>query len=278
MKFSINAKQRGLLLIAAGILAVSETYRIVAGGTCGLNSLGAYGLVTVCAFLALRSRRAQCPPPAGKVAAPSAPSGLGAPQAGSGALGGAQNGDAAFVEKCHHMVVAAGKSLYQGLGGAFSWGGESQGGSVTTRQIFQESCTILGYYLVCLSFSGGSSLVQLQRVLPQLKQRTTASIMGMEGGQCLPGAPEADSPACKALNAHNISLIDSFGHLFDRTVENFRHDHPFPLNDLLGGILMLFEGHMPTEPDYWENKYGAVVYEVLDQIADMRRGANGHQA
>lgn len=277
MKFSINAKQRSLLLIAAGILAVSETYRIAAGGTLGLTSLGAYGLVAVCAFLALRSRWGQRPPLAGQSAAPTVSSGFGAPPAGSGALGGAQNGDAAFVDKCHHMVVAAGKSLYQGLGSAFSWGGESQGGSVTTRQIFLESCTILGYYLVCLSFSGGASLAQLQRILPQLKQRTTASIMGMECGQCLPGAPEADSPACKALSAHNLSLIDSFGHLFARTVENFRHDHPFPLNDLLGGILMLFEGHMPTEPDYWENKYGAVVYEVLDQIADMRRGANGHQ-
>jgi hypothetical protein len=254
MKLTINTQQRLLLLVVAGIIAVAEAYRVVRGEG-GLASFAVSGLVTGLAFFALRAPRQVAP---------------GASHAG---VQGTTASDPALVEKYHVIIVHMGNLLYTGLLGRLAWADSPEGKSNASHQIFRESCTILSYYLVCLSLSGQSTLALLRRIQQELKLRTTLSIMGIGGETCPEGAEEL-SPACRALSAHNLSLIDSFSHLYLRTVENFRGAHPYPLNDLIGGILMLFEGQVPPEPDYWENKYGDVVYGVLDEIASLRRSQN----
>lgn len=287
MKFTTNSSQRKLLLVAAAVIAGSEVYQLLLHGQSGLRGLLAYALATVCAFVAMRAPRAvNLPQPdmldvrladgytpsprkkahrRGHVEASGAQSDLAEAYSGL-----PEEGDLSPVEEYHALIVLAGRRLYEELLDRFEWEDANEERTLTARQIFSESCIILGYYLVCLSLSGAATKGLLRRIDAELKLRTTATILGLDG-KCAPKPGEEMSPTCKALSAHNLSLLDSFRHLFARTVENFRRGHPYPLNDLLGGIFMLFESHVSPEPDYWEHKYGDAVYSVIDEIAAQRR-------
>jgi len=293
MKFSVHPKQRIVLLVAAAVIAGSEVYQLILHGEAGLRGLLAYALATVCAFVALRAPKspeisqpgtldahlADGYAPAKRkqrkarkhADAPAAQFDQAAPASGM-----SEEDVLSQVDKYHALIVLAGQRLYETLLDRFVWEDVNEERSLTARQIFSESCIILGYYLVSLSLSGPTTKSLLRSIDGDLKLRTTATIIGLEG-KCAPIPGEELSPTCKALTAHNLSLLDSFRHLFARTVENFHRGHPYPLNDLLGGIFMLFEGHVSPEPDYWEHKYGDAVYTVIDEIAAERRGRGAEQ-
>ena len=248
----INAAQRILILSTAFVLALAGLHQTFAGSA--LAGVLALALAAVAAFLGL-----------GKGGAPPKEverrDSVQPPQATCD--------DFAQVEKYLAITVAASEGLYARLVERFPLEMSRDDGDSLPRQIFRESCTILAYYLVCLSLSGGTNLALLRRIQHSLKHRTAMYILRLDK-RC---GPEelADSEVCKERSAQGLALIDSFEYLFDLTVQGFHHGRPYPLNDLMGGILMLFEGQVSPEEGYWETKYGDAVHAELAEITRKRR-------
>lgn len=261
----INTAQRILLLVTASVLALAGLYQgFVPGGSALLGVLE-FVLAAAAGFLGLRGGAA------GGSAGQPAPlqaKGNGA-GGGGGAIPQATCDDFAQVEKYLAIAVSASEGLYKRLVDRFPWdmGGEEE--CSLPKQIFRESCTILAYYLVCLSLSGGTNLALLRRIQHSLKHRTAMYILRLDK-RCSP-EELADSEICKERSAQGLALIDSFQYLFDLTVESFHKGRAYPLNDLMGGILMLFEGQVSPEEGFWEIKYGDAVHAELSEITRKRR-------
>lgn len=249
----INSAQRILVVTAAVVLALAGLYQAFAPGGSSLAGVAALALAAGAGFLALgrngARQEAGARPGAGQVQQPTCD-------------------DFAQVEKYLAITISASEGLYARLVERFRWemGGDDDS---LPKQIFRESCTILAYYLVCLSLSGGANLALLGRIQYSLKHRTAMYILRLDK-RC---GPEelADSELCKERSAQGLALIDSFQYLFDLTVEGFHHGRTYPLNDLIGGILMLFEGQVSPEDGYWETKYGDAVHAELSEITRRRR-------
>lgn len=257
----VNTSQRILLLATASLLALAGLYHVFAPGGLVVAGLLALVLAAAAAFFGARG--------GGAGAGSSDPP----PQAGANGSGGpipqATCDDFAQVEKFLAITVSASEGLYRRLVDRFPWdmGGEED--SSLPRQIFRESCIILAYYLVCLSLSGGTNLALLGRIQHSLKHRTAMYILRLDK-RCSP-EELADSEICKERSAQGLALIDSFQYLFDFTVEGFHQGRPYPLNALMGGILMLFEGQVSPEEGFWEMKYGDAVHAELSEITRKRR-------
>lgn len=275
MGIAVNLPQRIMLFVAAAALAAVGAYQALARDGAALAGVVSLGLAAGLAFLGLRSAGGQdagfgrkAPGGVAGSGAKGGPGSNGGPS-GSGTNGGAPHEDFVQVEKYLGITTAAAEGLYRRLVDRFPWdmGGEEE--ASLPKQIFRESCTILAYYLVCLSLSGGANLALLKRIRHSLKHRTAMYILRLDK-RC---GPEelADSEICKERSAQGLALIDSFQYLFDGTVSCFREKRPFPLNDLMGGILMLFEGQVSPEEGFWETKYGDAVYAELAEINRKRR-------
>lgn len=267
----VNPAQRILLFSAAAALAVAGAYQTVAPGGVPIIGVGALALSTGLAFVGLRS-----PSQGGGQGAAQGAQGMGGGAARRAVANGNGNGngqapheDFVQVEKFLGITTASAEGLYRRLVDRFPWdmGGEEE--ASLPKQIFRESCTILSYYLVCLSLSGGANLALLKRIQHSLKHRTAMYILRLDK-RC---GPEelADSELCKERSAQGLALIDSFQYLYDATVISFQKKRPFPLNDLIGGIFMLFEGQVSPEEGFWEAKYGDAVYAELAEITRKRR-------
>ena len=235
-----NAPQRILLLSAASVLALAGLYQTFAPGGWALVGLLALVLAAGAAYLGL----------GGAASGRGDAGGRGGLAAGrSGPIPQATCDDFVQVEKYLAITVSAADGLYSRLVDRFQWDMAGEEEDSLPRQIFRESCTILAYYLVCLSLSGGAHLGLLRRIQHSLKHRTAMHILRLDR-RC---GPEdlADSEICKERSAQGLALIDSFQYLFDHTVESFHQGRPYPLNDLMGGILMVFEGQVSPEVGYW---------------------------
>lgn len=256
----VNAAQRILLFFTATVLALAGLYHAFAPGGWTLAGLLALVLAAGAAFLGLAGGAG--------VGNGGALPGQAARRNG-GSVSQATCDDFVQVEKYLAITVSAADGLYNRLVERFHWDMAGAEGDSLPRQIFRESCTILAYYLVCLSLSGGANLALLGRIRHSLKHRTAMHILRLDK-RC---GPEdlADSEICKERSAQGLALIDSFQYLFDHTVESFHEGRAYPLNDLMGGILMLFEGQVSPEDGYWETKYGDAVHAELAEITRKRR-------
>ncbi len=259
----VNVAQRILLFCTASVLALAGLYQVFAPGGWVLAGLLALVLAVGAAFLGLGGAAG-----AANGVAQAGQAGQAARRDG-GTASQATCDDFVQVEKYLAITVSAADGLYNRLVERFHWDMAGDEIDSLPRQIFRESCTILAYYLVCLSLSGGANLALLRRIQHSLKHRTAMHILRLDK-RC---GPEdlADSEICKERSAQGLALIDSFQYLFDHTVKSFHEGRPYPLNDLMGGILMLFEGQVSPEDGYWESKYGDAVHAELTEITRKRR-------
>lgn len=256
----VNAAQRILLFATASVLALAGLYQAFTPGGMALVGLLALVLSAAAGFLGLRGGAARgiAKGQAGRNAAK-----------GTGPIPQATCDDFVQVEKYLAITVSAADGLYKRLVDRFQWDMAGEEDDSLPKQIFRESCTILAYYLVCLSLSGGANLALLRRIQHSLKHRTAMHILRLDK-RCSP-EDLADSEICKERSVQGLALIDSFQYLFDHTVESFHQGRPYPLNDLMGGILMLFEGQVSPEDGFWETKYGDAVHAELSEITRKRR-------